>query len=90
MCKARLEAAVEARIDKAKAELRLELERAREEFEARCKAEAEAHIAEVRIEARAEVMSHLETAVLADLEKTAALRGEQSRARTQTRHWGPC
>ena len=87
-CKAESEAAAEARIDEAKAELRLEFGRARAEFEARCKAEAEARIAEVRIEARAEALNHLEKAVLADLEK-AALRGEQPRGTDADAALGP-
>ena len=87
-CKAESESAVEARIDEAKAELRLEFERARAEFEARCKAKAEAHIAEVQIKARAEAINDLEKAVLADLEK-AALRGEQSRGTDTDAALGP-
>ena len=54
-----------------------------------CKAKAEACIAEVSTEARAEAINHLEAAVLADPEKAAALRGEQSRGTDADAALGP-
>ena len=87
-CKAESEAAVETRIDEAKAELRLESERARAEFEARYKAEAGACIAEVGIDASAEAMNNLEKAVIADHEK-AVVAGGFRRKRKLMLRWFP-